>query len=91
MQHNTPQTTLTRTPYHALEGVDRPLRIPGWAERRSVYRSAGRTLYLVETTDLAEARSDLRRIARAGWQVDIDRQGTGARIALTRGDLARAA
>lgn len=60
----------SRTPYHQLGSAGHP-RIPAWAERRSVYRSAGRTLYLVETSKLDEARSDLESLQRGGWHVRI--------------------
>lgn len=81
-----------RTPYHSLGGDD-TMRVPDWAQHRSVYRTSGRTLYLVETDRLDDARADLRRLGHAGWDVRIaeDPSGSGARIALTRGDLAKAA
>ena len=80
------------TPYHAL-GTAEGLRVPGWAERRSVYRTEGRTVYLVETTCLDLARRDLRTLDRAGWEISIDEgvDGVGATIALTQRDLARVA
>lgn len=80
-----------RTPYHSLGDGD--MRIPEWAQHRSVYRSSGRTLYLVDTDSLGEARSDLARLDRAGWEVRVAEspEGSGARIALTRRELARAA
>ena len=86
-----PVATL-RTPYHTLSGADEML-VPDWAQRRSVYRSSGRTLYLVETDRLSEAQSDLARLDRAGWNVSVSEPATGehARIALMRKDLARAA
>lgn len=82
-----------RTPYHSL-GEGREMLVPDWAQHRSVYRTGGRTLYLVETDRLEEARGDLHRLDRAGWEVRVaeDRDTRGsARIALTRRDLARAA
>lgn len=86
-----PVATL-RTPYHSLSGVGDML-VPDWAQRRSVYRSSGRTLYMVETDRLSDARVDLKRLDRAGWDVRVSPLPTGdhARIALTRRDLARAA
>jgi hypothetical protein len=73
-----------RTPYHEL-GANGTPTVPNWARQRSVYRSAGRTLYLVETDSLDTAKSDLERLARRGWNVHID--GADARtasISLTR-------
>lgn len=73
-----------RTPYHELGEAGAP-RIPAWARRRSVYRSAGRTLYLVETDRIDAARRDLGALARRGWDVRIDPAGgTAASIALSR-------
>lgn len=81
-----------RTPYHSL-GDGAGMHIPDWAQHRSVYRSSGRTLYLVETDRLSDAQLDLKRLGRAGWsvQVEEDPEGSLSRIALTRKDLARAA
>lgn len=81
-----------RTPYHSLGGED-GMRIPRWAQHRSVYRAAGRTLYLVETDRVDDARLDLKRLDRAGWNVQVteDPEGSTSRIALTRKELARAA
>lgn len=81
-----------RTPYHSLGG-ETEMIVPDWAQHRSVYRTSGRTLYVVETDRLSEARSDLRKLERAGWEVRVaqDPTGPGARIALTRRDLAHAA
>lgn len=79
-----------RTPYHSLGG-DTQMLIPGWAQHRSVYRSAGRTLYVVETDTLADAQKDLARLGRAGWNVSVENTGPGARISLSRSELARAA
>lgn len=81
-----------RTPYHSLGGDD-AMRVPTWAERRSVYRASGRTLYLVETDSLVDARDDLALLNRAGWQVQIDEDPatSRARIAFTRPEYARAA
>lgn len=80
-----------RTPYHSLGDGD--MRIPEWAQHRSVYRASGRTLYLVDTDRLSEARGDLARLDRAGWDVRVAEtpEGSGARIALSRRDLAKAA
>lgn len=88
----TPRVAPLRTPYHSLGSADE-MRVPGWAEQRSVYRSAGRTLYLVDTSRLADARADLKTLDRAGWKVQVakDPSGSRARIALTRRDVARAA
>lgn len=72
-----------RTPYHSLSG-DATMRIPDWAQHRSVYRSAGRTLYVVETDNLPDARRDLARLDRAGWNVAVEESGPAARIALSR-------
>lgn len=81
-----------RTPYHAL-GDAAEMRVPAWAQHRSVYRTSGRTLYLVETDSLGEAHNDLERLDRSGWDVRVDRAPAGklSRIALTRRDLAQAA
>ncbi|WP_336660635.1 hypothetical protein [Leucobacter sp. USHLN153] len=86
-----PVATL-RTPYHSLSGADEML-VPEWAQRRSVYRSSGRTLYLVETDRLSDARRDLKRLDRAGWDVRVATadEADHARIAFTRRDLAQAA
>lgn len=78
--------TRLRTPYHELGAAGEP-RVPGWARNRAVYRSSGRTLYLVETDRLEEARPDLDALAGRGWNVRIDRvdrAGGSASIALTR-------
>ncbi|MGO3147057.1 MAG: hypothetical protein ACTIJ6_05185 [Leucobacter sp.] len=72
-----------RTPYHSL-GDETTMRIPRWAQHRSVYRSAGRTLYVVETEKLGDARRDLARLNRAGWDVSVDADGSNARIAFSR-------
>lgn len=84
--------TTLHTPYHALSD-GRSLRIPGWAERRSVYRSGDRTVYVVETDCLDLARRDLRRLADSGWDVSVEEghDGTQARIALTQREFARVA
>lgn len=76
--------TPLRTPYHALgEGVV-PV-VPAWARNRSVYRSAGRTLYLVETDSLHTAKQDLEHLSRSGWDVHIDNvDNSTASIALSR-------
>lgn len=79
----TPIRPAPRTPYHSL-GEDATMRIPEWAQHRSVYRSAGRTLYVVETDTLPEARRDLARLDRAGWDVSVEADGPSARIALSR-------
>lgn len=71
-----------RTPYHSL-GAGSP-RIPEWAQHRSVYRTAGRTLYRVGTDRLDAARRDLRKLAAGGWDVEIDRTGRLANITLSR-------
>lgn len=78
-----------RTPYHELARVgsgDGALRVPGWAQHRSVYRSAGRTLYRVGTDRLDEAKRDLDTLSRHGWEVRVDRDGEGdsANITLSR-------
>ncbi|KIP52733.1 hypothetical protein [Leucobacter komagatae] len=82
-QNITPIRPAPRTPYHSLGG-DATMRIPEWAQHRSVYRSAGRTLYVVETDTLPEARRDLARLDRAGWNVAVESDGAAARIALSR-------
>ncbi|WP_053384266.1 hypothetical protein [Leucobacter celer] len=83
-----------RTPYHSL-GDGHEMIVPDWAQHRSVYRTSGRTLYLVETESLDEALGDLERLGRAGWDVRVDEDpaapGSRARIALSRRDLAKAA
>jgi hypothetical protein len=75
--------TPLRTPYHELSAGDTPV-VPEWAGHRSVYRAAGRTLYLVETDRLDAARDDLDSLAGLGWDVRIDCAGSGANIVLTR-------
>lgn len=82
-QNITPIRPAPRTPYHSLGG-DATMRIPDWAQHRSVYRSAGRTLYVVETNTLEDARRDLVRLDNAGWNVDVEAEGSSARIALSR-------
>lgn len=72
-----------RTPYHALGELGTP-RVPEWAGHRSVYRAAGRTLYLVETDRLDAARRDLRMLAQGGWDVQIDHDGEAASITMSR-------
>ncbi len=72
-----------RTPYHSLGG-ETQMHIPEWAQHRAVYRSAGRTLYVVKTDELAAARHDLKRLDRAGWDVSVESEGSNARIALSR-------
>ena len=81
-----------RTPYHSLGGED-GMRIPNWAQHRSVYRAAGRTHYLVETDRVDDAKLDLKRLERAGWEVRVTADSTAriTRIALTRRELAQAA
>lgn len=74
-----------RTPYHEL-GDGSP-RVPGWAQHRSVYRSAGRTLYRVETDSLATAHRDLDTLSNRGWDVHIERSissKASANISLSR-------
>ena len=76
-----------RTPYHALGELalhDGTPRVPEWAQHRSVYRAAGRTLYLVETDRLDAAQHDLDALSRLGWQVQVDREGDAANITLSR-------
>lgn len=68
-----------RTPYHEL-GDGSPI-VPDWAQHRSVYRSAGRTLYLVETNVLASAHRDLDTLSNRGWSVQIERAGGNAATA----------
>jgi len=77
--------TTLRTPYHEL-GDGSPI-VPTWAQHRSVYRAAGRTLYLVETDSLATAHQDLDTLAHRGWDVRIERAGNSeatANISLSR-------
>lgn len=80
------------TPYHALGGEHGAV-VPIWAQRRSVYRGAGRTVYLVETDRLDAAGRDLSRLAASGWDVQVERTGESktARITLTHDDLVQAA
>lgn len=78
----TARVTPMRTPYHAL-GAGAP-HVPEWAQRRSVYRSAGRTLYRVGTDRLSAARRDLKALSAGGWDVEIDRDGRAANITLSR-------
>ena len=75
--------THIRTPYHELGRGSMPL-VPEWAQHRSVYRAAGRTLYHVATDRLDAARNDLDSLAGLGWDVQIDREGDGANIVLSR-------
>lgn len=80
----TQQITPIRTPYHEL-GVDGSPVVPEWAHNRSVYRAAGRTLYLVETDSLRTAKKDLDKLAKRGWDVHIDHGDKHtASISLTR-------
>lgn len=72
-----------RTPYHSLGG-ETAMHIPEWAQHRSVYRTAGRTLYVVETDELGAARRDLKRLGRSGWDVTVEATGKNARIAFSR-------
>ena len=74
--------TKIHTPYHEL-GDGSPL-VPEWAQHRSVYRSAGRTLYLVETDSLATAHRDLDTLSNSGWEVRIDEAAERASISLSR-------
>lgn len=85
-------TNSARTPYHALGGAE-GMRVPAWAQHRSVYRAGGRTLYLIETDRVNDATLDLKRLSRAGWEVQVTEDPTGpaTRIALTRRELAKAA
>ncbi|NLA65026.1 MAG: hypothetical protein GX862_03685 [Leucobacter sp.] len=76
--------TPLRTPYHALSTSGTPV-VPTWARNRSVYRAAGRTLYLVETDSLEHAKNDLDQLARSGWDVQISSTApSSASIALSR-------
>lgn len=80
------------TPYHAL-GDEHGVRVPEWAQHRSVFRGAGRTTYLVETDSLDAAQGDLEQLATNGWDVRIERSGADdvARVTLTQRDVVRAA
>ncbi|WP_205881208.1 hypothetical protein [Leucobacter insecticola] len=91
-QHHTLRAPAAPYPYHSL-GDGAGTHIPTWAQHRSVYRSSGRTLYIVETDRISDAQLDLKRLARAGWDVRVEEPAKGslARIALTRRDLAQAA
>lgn len=81
---NTPTSPQIRTPYHELGEAGAP-RVPGWVGHRSVYLSAGRTLYLVQTDQLDAARQDLAALADRGWEVTVDpSHGSTASIALMR-------
>lgn len=84
------RTRAPRTPYHSLGG-EAEMLIPDWAQRRSVYRTSGRTMYLVETDRIDDARGDLAKLDRAGWDVSVNDSGQGAQIAFTRRDLQKAA
>lgn len=77
--------THMRTPYHELGESGAPM-VPEWARHRSVYRSAGRTLYLVETDSIEVAEADLATLVERGWRVQVDRSADelGASISLTR-------
>lgn len=76
--------TRVRTPYHELGESGEP-HVPHWAGQRSVYRSGGRTLYLVETDRIDSAQRDLDALAQRGWDVRIDPVGDrAASIALSR-------
>ncbi|MBO1903085.1 hypothetical protein J4H92_14165 [Leucobacter weissii] len=72
-----------RTPYHEFGEAGAP-RIPGWAQHRSVYRAAGRTLYQVGTDRFDAARDDLAALAGRGWEIRVDREGPAASITLSR-------
>lgn len=72
-----------RTPYHALGSAAGP-RVPEWAQHRSVYRAAGRTLYVVETNNLAQAGDDLAKLRTSGWDVRVEAEGPDASISLSR-------
>lgn len=87
---NTQIRPAPRTPYHSL-GDNAEMRIPEWAQHRSVYRSAGRTLYVVETDELAAAKRDLARLDRSGWNVSVETEGNRARIAFSRREYVQAA
>ena len=89
LNHSAGSAAPVRTPYHSLGGGE--MRIPGWAQHRSVYRSSGRTLYMVDTDSLSAAAHDLAHLDRAGWNVQVNEHPAGARIALTRRDFSRAA
>ena len=88
------QSTSSRlhTPYHALGGAQ-GVRVPAWAKRRSVFRGAGRTTYLVETDQVDAASKDLFDLAAKGWNVQVERTGESniARVTVSQDDLARAA
>lgn len=80
----TKNITHLRTPYHALSEEGTPV-FPDWARARSVYRAAGRTLYLVETDSLENAQNDLAHLQNSGWDVHIDRtHAQHANISLSR-------
>lgn len=75
---------LPHTPYRHLSATGSPV-VPSWAERRSVYRSGGRTLYLVETSQLDAAQHDLHRLASEGWDVRVTAHSEReAQVALVR-------
>ncbi len=87
--HHSPTATAppVRTPYHELGEPGSP-HVPDWARRRSVYRGAGRTTYIVETDRLAAARHDLKRLQRRGWRVNVTELGkNAASVALSRDAL----
>lgn len=72
-----------RTPYHVLGGAAGTPHVPEWAQHRSVYRAAGRTLYRVGTDKLdATAQRDLNTLAAGGWNVEVDRDGEAANITM---------
>ena len=72
-----------RTPYHTLS-ESQSAAVPAWAGRRQVIRRGDRTIYLVDTSDLDSARTDLTRLSQAGWDVTINRSGRASRVALSQ-------
>lgn len=65
---------LPQTPYRALstlESTELRTLIPTWAEKRSVIRAGHATYYVVETSNIDAAHSDLKALKRLGWIVDV--------------------
>lgn len=90
-------TTTILTPYRALHTVagDRAPQqlIPEWAHKRSVFRAGHATYYVVETQDIASAKSDLDTLATLGWNVDVHPLGLdgSARITMHAREVQHAA
>lgn len=63
------------TPYRTLSELNGETSVsrPAWAERLSVYRVGGRTLYLAEPDRIDRAaKRDFARLTKAGWTVTTE-------------------